>query len=594
MFKTLMYRIAFLFTICILPLWNAKADVVLWSEGTTNFDIIVGKEASPSEHTAARELSVYLEKVSGLKYPIREVTAHEDVEGDEILRQSVKKHLCVGYISCSMIHKGCSHYSADDESFEIVEYDGNILINGGQKRGTLYAVYTLLEDQVGIHWYTPSYTHIPSRTSCSLRDTGYNSPCVPYRFDYGYDALRNDEWCAHNRLNMQTSPRTNQFGGMEGYWGIHTFQKLLPAEEYFHQHPEYFSMREGRRIDDGQLCLSNSHVLDIVTRRLLQVIKDNPDCWGYDVSQNDNKLYCECNQCAAIAKRYGGQSGLMLWFVNQVAERVYRLYPDRLVGTFAYQYTRQAPRGIRPAHNVLIRLCDIECCRIHGLEECEVNLRFDRDMKQWKTITERIFVWDYITDFRSYQIPYPVFRHLGSNIEYFCRNHVLGVLEQGAHDAPWAEFSELKQWLVARLLWQPNQDVDSLAHMFIRDYYGIAADAIWQYCQMVEALCDTNIHANCHAVPNASLYTCDFRNESRKQLERAESLALSAERDGEVVRRVRRVLCQAYIMHVQFDLSASVTDGTLSKLKTIISDDPTFMAEFKEPLDRYLQRIVPI
>ena len=37
--------------------------------------------------------------------------------------------------------------------------------------------------------------------------------------------------------------------------------------------------------------------------------------------------------------------------------------------TLAYRYTRQAPKTIKPADNVIIRLCSIECCFSHPLAE---------------------------------------------------------------------------------------------------------------------------------------------------------------------------------------------------------------------------------
>lgn len=589
MFKTLTPRIFLVICLSLLHSWLAQADVVLWSQASTDYDILVGSESSPSEHTAAEELASYLRQVSGVEFKVRYISSQSDLTTAADALGQPSSHICVGHFAGSLLWDGCRRYAPDDEGFEIVEFQRHLIINGGQLRGTLYGVYTLLEQQVGVHWYTPDYTQIPHRATCKVKATGKVSPAIRYRLDYAYDAIRDDVWCARNLLNMQTNPRTNKYGGMEGYWGIHTFQKLLPAEKYFETHPEYFSLHNGHRIDNGQLCLSNPNVLRIVTEHLLQYIKESPDCWGYDVSQNDNTRYCECRRCTAIANRYGGQSGLMVWFVNQVAERIGRVFPDVSLGTFAYQYTRQPPRGIRPANNVVIRLCDIECCHIHGLEKCEVNLRFDRDLKQWRKLTDKIFVWDYLTGFCTYQTPYPVFRHLGTNIAYFGRHQVIGILEQGAHDAPWAEFSELKQWIIAKLLWQPEQDVDSLAHVFIHDYYGAAAESVWLYYRMVESLGDTDTHAACHFTPSENLYTPHFRQESMKLLQQAEAFAVSSG-DDVVVRRVRRVLCQAYTLRVVFDQPVSLSDGTLSKLKSIIAADPTIMAEFGMSLNQYLRR----
>ena len=67
--------------------------------------------------------------------------------------------------------------------------------------------------------------------------------------------------------------------------------------------------------------------------------------------------------------------GTLLRFVNAVADAVAERYPDVLVDTLAYQYTRNVPKLTRPRRNVIIRLCSIECCFRHPLtdETCPEN-----------------------------------------------------------------------------------------------------------------------------------------------------------------------------------------------------------------------------
>ncbi len=58
-------------------------------------------------------------------------------------------------------------------------------------------------------------------------------------------------------------------------------------------------------------------------------------------------------------KLYDGYSGAMVHFVNKVAEQ----FPDKVISTLAYQYTRSAPTKIIPKDNVNIMFCSIECNR---------------------------------------------------------------------------------------------------------------------------------------------------------------------------------------------------------------------------------------
>ena len=78
---------------------------------------------------------------------------------------------------------------------------------------------------------------------------------------------------------------------------------------------------------------------------------------NFAVSQNDGKLYCQCEKCTGIDKREESHMGVLLNFVNKVADGVGKKYPDVKIGTLAYQYSHKPPKNIRPRDNVQINLC---------------------------------------------------------------------------------------------------------------------------------------------------------------------------------------------------------------------------------------------
>lgn len=63
-------------------------------------------------------------------------------------------------------------------------------------------------------------------------------------------------------------------------------------------------------------------------------------------------------------------AGTVIRFVNAVAEAVEQEFPDVIIDTLAYQYTRKPPKLVRSRHNVCVRLCTIECCFVHPLRSC--------------------------------------------------------------------------------------------------------------------------------------------------------------------------------------------------------------------------------
>src|SRR5206468_1291294 len=177
-----------------------------------------------------------------------------------------------------------------------------------------------------------------------------------------------------------------QLGGHYTILGwCHTFFQWLPPAKYFPKHPDWYALVKGKRINNGQLCLTNDEMRAEMTRVVLEHIRKHPDAGIISVSQNDWIGACQCDKCKAIVKEEGSESGPLIHFVNAVAADVAREFPNFLVETLAYQYTRTPPKKVIPARNVLVRLCSIECDFIHSLDS-PTNKKFGDDLRQWGKI----------------------------------------------------------------------------------------------------------------------------------------------------------------------------------------------------------------
>ena len=194
------------------------------------------------------------------------------------------------------------------------------------------------------------------------------------------------------------------------------------------------------------------------------------------VTQNDNAGWCECPDCKALDDAEGSHAGSMLAFVNYVAEKIEPEFPNVCVDTFAYQYTRKPPKTIKPRHNVIVRLCSIECNFREPFDHPS-NAAFLADLQEWSKICPHLYVWDYITDFSNYISPFPDWFTLGPNLRILQKYGVKGVFEEGSYAGQGAEMAELRSWVLAQLLWNPQQDDRALINEFLEGYYGAAATA---------------------------------------------------------------------------------------------------------------------
>lgn len=527
---------------------STMASNVLFKNGKSKYQIAISAEASSSEQTAAKELQAYIKQIGGVELPITN------------LLNSNGPKIFVGYNDRVSQLVGKQDITPDYEGFTYCNKGKHLIIYGGSKRGTMYGVFSFLEDQFGVRWYTPNCTKVPKLKKWDFVTLHHSEePAIQYRYSNYFVTENVSQWSAHNKENMKWEPVDNLYGNIEAYWNAHTMGQLVTAKEFFKEHPEYFALRNGKRIDNGQLCLSNPNVLDICKKRLFEKMKSLPGYKIFSLSQNDNQSFCECPNCKAIEERYGGHSGLIIWFVNQVADEAQLLFPQKYIGTFAYQYSRKPPVGIRPRDNVVVRLCSIECCFAHPIiAECPQNKAFVDDMKAWSKIAPHLFIWDYIVDYAQYIAPWPNFQVLGPNIQTFREHNVIGVFEEAQYQSGGAEFDEMKAWVANKLLWNPQQDVNVLVKDFIDGYYGNAAPKIMEYYLLCQSLVNQQTHFGIYTRENDPIYSDEF-------VQKGFSIINGAKQDAEndtIKERVERVSMQLLYLQSVRNRKKSIEDGT--------------------------------
>jgi hypothetical protein len=536
---------------------GALREFTLFEDGRSDYTIVLGPGASESERWAASELQNWLGKISGVQLPIRE--SLEPVGENEIV---------IGYNNrVRALLKEPSEKPADhDESFCYRSLGSTILIWGGSQRGTMYGVMSFLERELGVRFYTPRVNIAPQKDRWAFTHLHHaEQPGLRVRNDFYYEAF-DPVWAARNRINGAMTVR-EQPGGVEGYWSVHTFYPLMPPAEFFAEHPEYYSLIDGKRTTErAQLCLTNPDVLRIVTERIIRVMRENPQYLIYSVSQNDWSNPCQCAACQAIVDREGSQSGPILWFVNQVADRVRNEFPNKFIGTLAYSYTRKPPRTLRPRTNVVIRFCSIECCFAHPFTECPENAEFVRDMDGWAAIAPHIYIWDYVVNFSHYVMPYPNFRVLQPNLRFFRDHSAIGVMEQAAYQSRGGEFAELRAYLLARLLWDPEADVEPVIDDFMYGYYGRAGQHVRAYFDLLHAQLTPDTHIHLGLAPDDRLFTDAFVRDAEGIFDQAERVA----DNEEIRRRVEMARLPVMYLKCRRDPVLARHDGTYARFCEIV------------------------
>jgi len=445
-----------------LSLLNGYSSIIPVRNNKPLYHIVLSANPTPDEFKCADILQRYVFKITNVTLPI--VSDNSELSEKEIVIGKSKR--LIGTILSNVLD------TMQANGFLLRTINKKLYILGGKNKGLVYATNTILEKYLGCRKYSPTFEYIPKESNIEIPDMNdYEQPMNNFRVVYGTFCKDKDykDWHKLDEID-------DVFG--DGYYS-HTFWRLVPAK-IFDSHPEYFALVNGER-STKQLCLSNPDVFKLVVENLRKEMNNQPTRTIWSVSQNDNKSYCTCPECSKIIEEEGSPSGPILRFVNQVAQE----FPDKIISTLAYTFSRKAPKITKPAKNVQVMLSSVELNRNVPIEIDKSNLSFITDMKDWCAICKNIYLWDYTVNFSHNIAPFPNFHVLQANLQFFLKNGVKEQFQQSNNESGY-EFSELKTYLLSTLLWNPYVNVDSVITDFIRGYYGKAGSWIRSYLYQLE------------------------------------------------------------------------------------------------------------
>ena len=546
---------------CVVSAPGSGATTIAEKAGS-RYRIVVAANAIPSERYAAEELQRYLERMSGARLPI--VTDAEAMESREVLLGD-NAHLRKLKLNIDFRRLGT-------DGFALRTDRKRLIIAGGRPRGTLYGVYAMLEEKFGVRWFTPEFEVVPKLPRVRLPNLSETQiPALEYREVYWTEMMRDADFAARHRLNGNHYRLADKHGGRAAvyYPFVHSFDMLLPRELY-QEHPEYFPLIDGKRKDGYvQRCLSNPEVLKIAIDRVRQWLKEHPEATIISVSQNDTFNYCQCAKCKALDDAEGSPAASLLRFTNAIAEDVERDYPNVRIDTLAYQYSRKPPKTLRPRHNVIVRLCSIECCFAHPLEACSSpeNQRFRDDIIAWQPVAPLLYVWDYTPNFSHYQQPFPNFDALQPNVQFFVKHGVKGLFEEGNYSGGGnGEMGPLRAYVLAKLLWNPYADVQQHIAEFLGAYYGKAANNIRACLELLHRQArEKGYHAHIYDPPAAPYLNDEAINGAEELFDEAERLA-----DNDTI-RFRVEVARLPIWYVKLATNRVTGDAKAELLRRFLS-----------------------
>ena len=515
---------------------------------------VIAASSSPSrfEKLAQEDLREFLGKVTGVAF---EIVQEQEVNG--------RPAIYVGQTEFAQKNG----YIPDDfqnEEWLVLQVGENLIVTGGRPIGTFYAVWRLL-NRLGCYPLTMESTRIPAlpvHQANGLTCRGkphFNGRVIYDRFPvlstimgmpqegrtaYQMWLLRCGANGRQHRLFLPLYEGGFTYITTQPSW--HTLCLYVEPAKYFDKHPEYFSMNEkGERVrprtDEagGSLCLSNQDVQRIASARLLEIIKEDrerlpreewPIC--YDVSLLDLFPYiCKCPECSAIIQEEGGKDfGLLLRFVNGLAEKVEKSFPGIQIRTCSYGAASSCEGvHVRPRHNVAIQVADlfVTCDYFRPLAH-PLNAPARKKFEQFRDLGGQLIVWDYWNMGSFFEPPRleTILDTIQPDIQYFSSLGVKAVfIEASRHTYKPQNFIDLQYFIGSRLLMDPQEDVEHLIDIFLEGHYGKAAPLLRQYLERLRAAvaADVSLKPGMN-IPPWAYQTADFVVSSYMLLQNAAAM----------------------------------------------------------------------
>lgn len=472
-----MKRFAILFAMAALSL--PGNELILAEKGASNYVIAVSGAADTQSRAAAADFAGIFKEMTGIRL--------ETVREDQV--PAGKKVISIGNTTFAA-KAGIDASKLNREEYIVRTAGDSLILTGGKASGIRYSVYEFFEKAGKCEWFDGFTVQIPKTEKFVLPEL--NIRHVP---DFIYRKIYTQAFGIGGKYKTALPLKFSNPNDVIGSPGdVHTFYEY--SKDWPKDNLALFTKNERgkREIPRGQIgpnfCLTNPETAELVTKKLRGFIESNraaskradaPNRFVYNISMNDcTRYFCLCKNCMAEAEKYN-QSGLLLRFINKIAENIKNDYPEILVDTLAYEYTEQPPKGgVIPADNVMIRLCRTRGDYFQPIEK-DRNSGFGDDLKIWGGIGKNLSIWEYwVFYWDPYPAPYHNIHHIKQNFELYRKLNVkMLFVESEAWES--SIFFAMKLWIGYKLMDDLSQSDTELIARFMKGFYGPGAEGIREF-----------------------------------------------------------------------------------------------------------------
>ncbi len=491
----------------IVPAAPSKNGPAIVRDGFPAAEIVSAKNELPK---SAEELRHWLKAITGAELPILAVPSSAN---------NIK--IFIGRDFAAPRYADDLARLAGSDGYAMRRNGNQIHLFGAEPRGTLNAVYAFLERNSDLIWPRPApameAVFTPSRDFYAADCDALERP-KSFRRGWGTNGglnIQDEIWNTRNFCNapaggggFDPGNRTRiPWGNFLTYGGGHNLYLFLSGKDYFEKHPEYYPLINGRRqyphVMENNPCFTNPAMLDAFCEAVIARLRREalPPNSSLAIQIEDNWGLCECPGCLAPISLPDGtklpveaanfrSTQFFLW-MNEVAERVLKEFPGLKFHTYAYFFTAPAPAvKVHPA--VGVKFCPYVRPNDKYPMFSPVNGEWFDRLAAWSRISPRVILREYYGCGMAFPRPLAevVANDLRAALKLGVREYTSEIVpdrgqssweKQNRHYQEVWDASLLDFWVITRLWWNPDQNVEQLRRYFYQRAFRTAAMPMARY-----------------------------------------------------------------------------------------------------------------
>ncbi len=440
-----------------------------------NAIIVLSPAATAQEKTAAGELQNYVQKISGVQLPL--VSDKEPVTG---------LALHIGKTSATQ-ESDLPDARLNPESYKITVRDNAVHFNGRYPTATTFAVYSFLQDSLGVRWFAPGddWEYVPSHPG-NLEVNVENTVKVPDtspRIWSGHSWTEN--WQRWNQRNKTVQGERVPWRNFQN-----NMYRIFPPSKYGKTHPEYYPLVGGKRYipasDSESLwwpSVGNKDVQRITVEYIRNYFDQNPDQDTFSLGMDDIVYMCGDENSRAMDSSPNDYEELRFSsrfykFINIIAREVKKTHPDKYIGTLIYSIARELPPDVpKLEDNVFGYLTETSALWAYpDTKQADQQLT-----REWSKRVSHLLRYDYFGfgTFTPRVYPRLMDEQLKFDKSLGFEGSYIEMYTFLPHTAPMT-------WALAQLQWDTKKDVGALLDEFYQKMYGKAAPTMRSYYELLE------------------------------------------------------------------------------------------------------------